>query len=114
MDKEQATRIISNYLEKAQKLIEEALTLGRVHGVEVRLEKLGITENMWYVDEVEYREQYIEDNYSTYNEATGEYDTNLTPEEEAEVERHMQAIRDDGGYDGSYKVLGWMSSSTNC
>lgn len=109
---------ISNNLQEANKLIEEALTLGKEHGIPVDLGSLAhmSDDGMWYVDEAEYRQEYIIDNYGVYNVETSEYDTpELTPKQLAEVEEHMAGVREDGGY-GPYgqKVLGWMSSSTNC
>lgn len=112
---EQVVARISDLLEQAKNLTEDALNLGREHGVPVDLDALGISEDMWYVDEISYRNDYIQNNYSNYNTDTHDYDVpELTPEQLAEIEEHMTAVRESGGYDDNYKVLGWMNSSTNC
>ncbi len=115
MTEQEVVARIAELIEQARVATEEALNLGREHSVPVELGKIGITEDMWYVDEANYRQEYIADNYS-YNPDTGAYmdEVILTPEQELEVEEHMQNVRDEGGYDNGYKVLGWMSSSTNC
>lgn len=115
MDKQGIVKKISDNIEQAAKLVEEALSLGKENGVPVHLDKVGITEDMWYVDPVEYREQYILENYGQYNSTTYEYDpVELTEEQLQEVNDQMKEIEETGGYHDDYKVVGWMSSSTNC
>ncbi len=118
MNQQEAVEKVSNLLDEGRKLIEEALTLGREYGVPVDLTQTGVGngDDMWYVDEATYRQEYIQENYYDYDSETYNYiPRELTPEEKAEVETRMNELRDNGGFsDDGYKVLGWMSSSTNC
>jgi hypothetical protein len=112
MNQQEATRLISNLLETAKNSVEAALTLGRENNVPVDLNIVGLggADDMWYVSEHDYRQE-LEQEYAWEN---GGPDQPLTEEQEQQVEERLQAIRDGGGYDNGYKVLGWMSSSTNC
>lgn len=110
MEQQEATRLISNLLETAKNSVEAALTLGRENDVPVDLNIVGLggADDMWYVSEHDYREELLD-------ELKYEYPDGDIPQERLdEVEERVQSIRDEGGYDNGYKVLGWMSSSTNC
>jgi hypothetical protein len=119
MTPQEATMTVSNLLESARTAIESAMSLGKEYGIPVNLNKIGGSidaSDMWYVAEEEHRQEYIRDNFLEYDVTSGNYiQRELTEEEKKEIEEYMQNLRDCGGYD-SYgtKVLGWMSSSTNC
>lgn len=100
MNEQEATQTISDNLETAKRLIDEALTLGREFDVPVNLNKTGLgSSEMWYTDP----RDYLDDVKNDYGEDSDEY-------------RRAKELVDEGyAYDDNgYQVWGWMSSSTNC
>lgn len=106
---------IAELLETARLASEEAMSLGKQHNVPVNLGSIGITEDMWYVDPAEYRQQYIEENILELDDNFNPIERELTTEETQQVNDYMVEVENSGGYDDyGNKILGWMSSSTNC